>query len=132
MTDTYTLETELISYLSAILQAAPPDEIQRGFVPEGMDTGIALCVAGREDPGDYEMRSRLNTVIVSGKFKTRREAFQFIDALDAAFPAYGVRLGTAFCHSIEPDAGGAEPPRQETENGRLRWFASYVLHVSAY
>lgn len=131
MVDTYTLEGELIAYIAPILQINQPDEIHRGFVPEGISCGIGLSVVRREDTGDYDVRQNVRSVIVSGKFETRRDAMDFIDRLDLAFPAYGVRLESAFCHSIEPDEETGEPPRQATENGTRRWFASYVLHVSA-
>lgn len=132
MIDSDTLETRLIEYLATILQVSPPDAIHRGFVPEGADTGIGVTLAGREDADDYDIRQNVRTAIVAGKFQTRREAWKMLDALENAFPAYGVAFEDVHFQSIETDAGGGEPPRQATENGKRRWFASIALHVSAY
>ena len=126
------LEIELATYIAGILGVSAPDEVHRGFVPEGADTGIGLMIVGREDTADYDVRQYVRTAIVSGKFANRSDAMDFIDTLESAFPVYGVVLGSSHCHSIEPDAGGGETPRQSTENGKRRWFASYALHVSAY
>ena len=119
------LERELTEYFAEKLGLVVDNNIFRGQIPEGVETGAAVLISNSPENNDFSLP--VMSVQIIGKYRNRDEAWQLVSACGFV-PVYGEQTEHFDIRSIHSE-GGFNAPYTMDDKGKIMYAVSVNLSV---